>query len=368
VRGWQVLLAGLLLLVLGGCGMRDIDNRFFVVTMGIDAVEGKRGWVEVTLKMAIPKAQLKYGSSDFVLQTAEGPSVGEAINIIEALLDKKPDFGHMKMAIFGERLAKEGLLPYIDWLQRSQNIQKICWMAIGKPSPKEVLSFVPKSERMPSHFLYLNFTDSGKEVAMIAVEHLFSFYREVLEEGIDPVLPLVEVTPKGMRIESTMMFHDDKLVFRLDRNETKLFNVMKGQIPKRVLQIEMEERTEYQTLNLIIDQASSSFDIQESAEPKIGVNIELQGKIEEMIPYQQVTDPVRRDLEKMTDKTVKQKAEELLNKLRKAGIDPIGFGLKYRSRHFGSTEEEMKKWQELYKDITFDVKPRTKINSSGNLR
>ncbi|MCM3726878.1 hypothetical protein M3226_14400 [Neobacillus cucumis] len=42
--------------VLGGCGFKDIDKRFFVVSIGVDAAKASSKKYLVSLKFAVPGA------------------------------------------------------------------------------------------------------------------------------------------------------------------------------------------------------------------------------------------------------------------------------------------------------------------------
>ena len=49
--------------------------------------------------------------------------------------------------------------------------------------------------------------------------------------------------------------------------------------------------------------------------------------------------------------------------MQKANIDPIGFGLHYRGRHFEKDDWEM--WQRLYPNIKFKVNVDINISDTG---
>ncbi|MDP4091593.1 MAG: Ger(x)C family spore germination C-terminal domain-containing protein, partial [Bacillota bacterium] len=64
---------------------------------------------------------------------------------------------------------------------------------------------------------------------------------------------------------------------------------------------------------------------------------------------------------------LQKKVTALLKKIQGEGLDPIGFGLHYRSRHWNN-DTEWDTWQKLYPDIRFTVQAKVKIQSTGLIR
>jgi len=52
--------------------------------------------------------------------------------------------------------------------------------------------------------------------------------------------------------------------------------------------------------------------------------------------------------EKVTSKNMEKRAQRLFEKFQDAGVDPIGFGLRFRVIHSGSREDKMRQWNALY--------------------
>ncbi|MDQ1003214.1 hypothetical protein QFZ28_003614 [Neobacillus niacini] len=50
-------------------------------------------------------------------------------------------------------------------------------------------------------------------------------------------------------------------------------------------------------------------------------------------------------------------------KMQKENVDPIGFGLRYRSRNMGN--DDWKTWQKLYPTIKFKVNIDINISDTG---
>lgn len=359
------LIAALFLIGGTACGSKDIDKRYFVISMGFD--EGEKGKTAVTVKLAVPKGRLRHGSSEFVMMTKEDETIEGALNQIRTLTDKELDFGHMKLAVFSEGLAKKGLNTYVDWMQRSMEVQEICWVALGRPSAQEVLAYKPKSERYPSNNLFLTFDRTGGETDVAVMQYLFSFYRQLTEEGIDPVLPVITLEKQGLGIDHAAAFKKDKQVMLLNEDETRLYNMIKDHI-RRVewsLSFGPEEKIRHAVVS--VRRHPSSYKIREGDKAQIQLQLGIKGVIMEIQPHTKVTPDIRSMVEEKLKGKLETELKDLMMKFQKAGIDPIGYGIRYRSRHWGGADE-MKAWEGLYPKAVFQIQAKVSLPDNGAMK
>jgi spore germination protein KC len=75
-------------LVLSACGFKDIDKRFFVVSIGVDAAKDHTKKYLVSLKFAVPGPS-KDSPNEYQIVTQEADSISEAVRIIKTKLIKK---------------------------------------------------------------------------------------------------------------------------------------------------------------------------------------------------------------------------------------------------------------------------------------
>lgn len=354
----------LLLSLLAGCGAKDIDKRYFVVSMGIDPAQGKPDWIAVSLKLAIPKSKTTHGSSEFVMMTMEDPTISGAVNRIKTLVDKELDFGHMKLVVFGEEMAKKGIMPYLDWMQRHRDIQKICWMALGIPNAKEVLEEKPTSERYPSNNLFLTFGYTGSESDLALSEYLFAFYREVTEPGVDPVMPIIRKVSQGLAIDSSAAFKDDKLAFPMTPAETRVYSILKGFVRKPLLTVEFQEKDPFAYAAIMGGRVYAAYRITEGVTPAAEIELRFKGIMSEVQPHGQITGEKLRLIEAAAGDKLNKQTESFLKKCQEKGIDPVGFGLRYRSTHWNN-DQEQEMWKKLYPELVFKITSKVKIESPG---
>jgi spore germination protein KC len=66
-------------LSLYGCGFKDIDKRFFAVSIALDEPEDKAKKYAVTVRLAIPSPEEKFGANQSILVTEESDTVADPI-------------------------------------------------------------------------------------------------------------------------------------------------------------------------------------------------------------------------------------------------------------------------------------------------
>ncbi|WCK56534.1 Ger(x)C family spore germination protein [Aneurinibacillus sp. Ricciae_BoGa-3] len=357
------LLCGLIALsLLCSCGFKDIDKRFFVMSIGIDQGKKKKDYYLVTLKLAVPTTQ-KEGKDEFVLLSQEEPTITQAIRKIKAKVDKELDFAHAKTIVLGDALADKGVGDAVDWLMRRRDIQKIAWVGIGRPSAASVLKVKPKSERLPSQSLILFFGRTGTETPYVISQYLFAFRRDLTERGINAKLPVIQTRGSdGFIVDKASIFGNTKRAITLTPEETKVLNTFIEVTGKT--NIKVARPGEYFVVDA--ERVKSTFKINEtpSGKPLIDVTVAVQGTIEEAhikVSWTKLT-----DYEKMAASEIERRMTDFLTKIQKHNVDPVGFGLRYRARH--SDPNKWERWQQLYPQADFRVNANVRLETTGLLK
>ncbi|MDC3412403.1 Ger(x)C family spore germination protein [Aquibacillus sp. 3ASR75-11] len=352
----------LMLTVFTGCGLKDIDKRFFVIGIGLDQPEDEDNKIKVSLKLAIPPKE-SGKSAEFQVLTAETETITEAVRTIKSKVDKELDFGHTKIIVLGQKLVQNDVRFVFDWLQRRRDIQKIAFITVGKPSGLEVLNVKPPSETLPADSLILPFGQGGVESPSVVQQKLYQFYQKTTERGLDPILPIVEAKKEYFDIKQAGVFNKKKLKVELSKEETKMFNMINTGLEHTDVKIKRDNKTAM----VAVEKASADYDIVQGKKPSIQMNIDIEGIVEEQTSRDPVTEKALQKYEKAGSKEVKATALSLLKKLQKENVDPIGFGLRYRSRSWNN-DTEWEEWQSIYPTIDFKVKVDFKLLTPGIIK
>jgi len=347
--------------LLSGCGFRDIDKRFFVVEMGID--KGENEPYKISLKLAIPSPKMEPGDSKSQIITAEGDSISATVRRMKSMIDKELDFGHTKVFVFGKPFMKENFRQSLDWMARRRDIQGVAFVAIGSPDAETVLHVKPPSERLPGNALILSFTREGTDSPFIMSEYWFDLYRKIKGFGKNPTLPIITAEKETFDISKVAVISEGKSKLELDAPDTEILNQLVRHLQRFVLKGDFKGKP----FEMSVDQFRKHYRIVTPADgsPYIEMNILIKGEIEESaVPlFEQDWGALERNLEE----NQKQRYVEVLEKLRAANVDPVGFGVRYRAtRHAPDTEWE--DWQRIYPHIQFHVRVKVELKGTGIIK
>ncbi|REE82705.1 Ger(x)C family germination protein [Paenibacillus taihuensis] len=362
----RILLLTVMLLSLagltGGCGFKDIDKRFFVVAIGIDPpAEGAKGY-KVTLRLAVPSPKVEPGAAKSRVETIQATTIAEGVRLLKSHVDKELDFGHCKLLLFGEELVKKDFRAPMQWFARRRDIQSVAYVAIGKPDANSILNVEPSSERLPGNAIFLTFGHGGTESSYTLYTYLFDLLRRAGERGLDPILPIMRVENNGYVVTRLGLLDKSKLVTVLNPQETEMFNQIRYEFKKSTVAASFGG----QNMVMSVDGISSKTKIVRTNEGYVlRLRLKIKGIFEEA-PIG-VYDQDWKKLEQTFNAQVEQEAERLLKKVQQAGVDPFGFGLKFRATHAGS-EKTWKAWESIYPRLKFDVKANVIIEGSGIIR
>lgn len=349
--------------LLAGCGFKDIDKRVFVTGIGVDPSEKEEGGYKVTLKLSLPVASIKSTTGpnyEYLVYDAE--TLAEAVRILETHTDKILEFGHAKVIVINESLLQGNVKDFMDYFMRRGDIQLIAWVAAAKTSAESILRTEPAAESAVSSTLINFFGSSGTESPFITSTYLYEFRRDMLADGIDVVLPLVEATEdkKELVINKSLIVNEKTKPFELSAVQSKYYNSLKNGMSG------FSYKAEKGDLTLIIDMEKIKTNykiVTNNGDPtSIEMNVKMIGVVGQSNENLSLKNLKKYD--KIASKEIKDKIEEFLTTVQEKGLDPIGFGLRYRTMMLYN-KNTVAKWKEVYPDLPIDVHVDVSLKSTG---
>lgn len=363
-----LMCAFFLLIPLQGCKFKDLDLKLFIVAMGIDVSENDPDKLNVTVKIAVPLGDPKDAEERTIFLTEEATTISEAVRRMKSRTDKELDFGHCKALIFGEDYARKDVRQTIDWMLRRRDIQLLLLTAVGKPTAKEVLAIQPKTERLPGNALFLALSLDGTESPFIVpAAYSFILDRNKEEIGSDPILPVVEAKGKEeFDVDKAYLFDKTKAVMMLEPEETRIYNML------RDLNVKTSMDVKFKGVNYAYNfyRFSSKYKLTTTKEgsPCLNYKLNIHGSIEENSQGTTISQSELKEISLAAQERMNSQVEKVLQKIHKSGTDPLGWGLRYRARHWNSVAEEEKAWDDLYPQLTFKVSSKVEIKYTGMIR
>ena len=364
----SILITQLVLFSSGCSSTKEIDKRAFVACIGIDKGERDMHRFKITLTIALPEKQMV----DYFNLTAESNTLAEAIELIKTQSSKDIDFSYAKVILFGKSLAAEDLSIAMDWLMRIKEIQTISFVAIGEPSSKSVLDKRAELQKKSSknllsmNSLILAFDGTGIETNFITQVYLFDFYRSMTELGITPFLPVIKIQEDHFKIDQLALLEKDKTLkvkTILTSNETQIFNMIYKNRNNLMLDINTSQRDFVMRVPKV--KHRYSINSTNKSHPKLQYNVNIDGIIAESTTTQV---PINlNSCEELSSEVLKNQIIKLLKKLQAENLDPIGFGLRYRSRNWNNSTK-LEDWNSLYSNIDYEINLKINLESAGLIK
>lgn len=236
-------------MVLSGCWQRaELNETAFVIGMGIDKAEKGMGY-KVTLQIVIPSSissQATGGSGGgavpIVTTTETVPTIYETQRKYSLGNSRNIYYGHIRVLVIGEALARDGIGETLDVFIRSREPRSDFYVMVAKETTAEnVLKILTPVNKLPANKLFESLDKSHRLSAKTAAIPLNRFIEDLINRGMNPVLTGVKVIgnveeggsennlkhstpPTQTMYDNVAVFRKDKMVGWLDDVETIGYN------------------------------------------------------------------------------------------------------------------------------------------------
>lgn len=364
VSAWAFLL---LVIGLTGCwDVQDITNRAYITAIGLDhAREGAAGEYKVSFEIVLPnKLFERSGDQKATLnQTIEAPSIGTAVERLQARISRPLSLAHLRVLLIGETLAKEkNFLDIADFFQRNPNIQKrIRLLFVQKAEAEDILETKP---------IYENYI-ARELVSMSQVDYAQSRNTSFL----DFVAELRAKDGKGFGMRGLVSSEENLLIRHggaifdqwrlrgwLSSEETEYANWIVGDG-----EFTLDAKREKSTYTYLIDKKSVKITpTQQNGRLGFAVTLKTAGALmQEQGDHVDASKPeALRQLESLFARTIKEQVESAIAKAQKHfHIDYLGFDTALQKSDLRMYQKL--NWSKVFPDLPITVEVKTKISSFG---
>lgn len=186
-----------------GCADKNEPNNIaFVTAVGIDRSKTNKENYDITFQIANP-TQISGGASEEggqggeIIQniTVEAPTVYAGIDTANFIMSKMISLSHVKLFVFSEEIAKEGIADITETMTRSEEIRPNVYLAVAKNSSKEYLESVkPSAEINPAKYYQAKFDKEMHGGIPKCTNNSFYFYQKTSEKNaVMPIASKIEI-------------------------------------------------------------------------------------------------------------------------------------------------------------------------------
>jgi spore germination protein KC len=377
---------------LTGCWDRFEPNVLGVVSIAAFDMEPESGLLRVYAQLANPLggggqqdggggggggAQ---GSSPIWVVESMGHTVREAIKNMELISTRKLLWTHVEVVLFSEELAREGLRPVLDYIDREHQLRPISRPFVVQGDLRRLLEAQFPLEQVGGTAISKQFFSVRGETSFIPdVESIVMLLRHLSQPGLELILPRLVVlaeegekegNPAGktnpVRISGAGVFRGDKLVGFLDDKETAGYLWLTGKITRRALVLKCPG-SEGDFLTVDVYEAAVKLRPEiKGDEVRFKVSVTAGGRI---LDFACPDFPSRREfissLNRRMAAAIRQEIADSLEKARELESDIFGLGnIIYRTRN-GDWRRLGRRWQEIFPRVAVDIEVEAKVLEHG---
>ena len=375
-----IVISALLIIVaaLSGCAQiamsrAEIDKLFITRIFSVDEAPG--GKVKITLTT---KSLSTGGGGQQPVQkgesvVSEGDTIFEAVRNLLVYSDKKPNFGHTEYILFGEAIARKGILPYLDFFTRQNDIRNSAKLYIVKGDTADSLVKKTNASKM---FV-------GDRISRIEEDApLTSFFSTVTlneallildNKNIATFIPFIEVTNTmsseekqdkyDVLIRGYAIFRDDKLSYFTPREESRGINWIMNRIGSGAILVKNKSGEET-SLEIISSNVKILPKI-EGDELHCTVDISFTTNIGEVMGNESITAIGSiKYLKVQQEKAIKKEVENAVRIAQKDNSDRFGIITKFTLKYPMMRDYFKKNWKDLFPDVKFEIKVKSNIKGT----
>ncbi|GKU26848.1 Ger(x)C family spore germination protein [Clostridium folliculivorans] len=382
---FKIISAILVSINLVGCwGAREPSQISIVTALGIDKEDDR---YLVTVQILNPgEIALNKNSVGTPVTTyrMEGKTIEEAVRRLSLEIPRNIFLGHLRLLVFGEDLAREGVGKTLDYLLRNTEIRSDFYITVVKgEKATEALNILTPLERIPANKIFFSLEVSEKIWAATATIKLFEFIESLEKDGAEPILTSIFVhgksdigmninnienvdVPTNIQVGPIAAFKGDKLVGWLNDSQSTLINILLGDSKGFLIIVPWVDPNEF--VNLSAEKLSRKIIVEEvMGKPKIKVNIKIKASITEamgIIPIDKPTTVTQ--IEKKTEEYLKLRFSKSTSEIQtQFQTDIFGFGEVIKNERFDLWKNISKDWNEKFPTLPVEYDIDVEVTGTG---
>lgn len=357
------------ILLIGGCAEQKLLEKIGLITLvGYDLDEDGKVVTTAVIRQVDPEFQSMVTTSSAINESSLG-----AMTEINRKTTKKLVQGQMRITLFGETLATEGIRPFLNTLSKNSTTSSGILLAMTEGNSYELLEYP-----------YENINDVGQEIYKLIEQNVdaelvvSTTLHEVVQDyysvGRDIVLPIIERKDEVIEVSGLALFNKDKIVGQLPAKDSFYLLLIRGKfksgkfetsIPGDIFSSNVFNSSESVPVVLDTITSTNKLKLSDHTIPEYELQINLKGRILELdaeVDFDNPKDVVK--LEKAINESLKKDLQSLFEYGQEINSDIFGLGEQYRSqvRKSKLTHES---WHAMYPTAKVNIKVNFKILRSG---
>lgn len=352
---------------LEGCWDQTIYERTgFILQVGIEPSNNNL-LITYTDPVVEPKSKEKveviYGSKENLLREFREDARKISSKMLEA--------GKVQQVLISDSIAAKGINNLLEIFERDPTTSIIAYVVVVEGSPRNLMEKAQSFGDKPRPAFYIHqLIEDNVEQSYVPDTQIHRFTTTFFSPGIDPITPIIKLQydkGKGIEVTGSALFSEDKMVGKIDTNQTLLLLSMMGKAKKSVYVSKHFENPGYNNgkrgCAIGIRKVKRKVNVYlENNIPIADIALNFDGSLNEM-HWNSIPDlEAQKNIEKTLETEIKKSCEQVLTYTQKVHSDPLGIGDIIRAKY--NSYFENVNWKNVYPSVKFNV--NVKLNISGH--
>ncbi len=299
-----------------------------------------------------------------------GHSIDDAVMNLQQQLSSRLFFGHLRVIVVSEEVAKKGISNINDYFHRNSEVRRMAWLLIAKGSAKALMTAAPQLERVPTLYL-MSTLDEAIGMGKFPIDFIGMFWSRSAKKGQEGFLPYVELKKhQNVEIKGIAYFRSDQMVGKSDPIGIGVYMVVKGINPAGYRVLIQIPGTNKEVTTAATHRKSKIDVAIKNGRPVFVVTAAIEINFEEKISGDLLINDMKtiKTIERLQSRQTEQAVEDFIKQTQRVGSDIFGFGEYVRAKkpaYWNRNIKTTEKWQNMYKDVSVEVHLDVRIRRIG---
>lgn len=356
-----------------GCyNSTGIDRQYFIISLGLDI--SSDNLLKISIQIPSPSSGKKAESSgsaqasNYQIYSVEAQTIDEGIAILNNYLNKKINLSHCSALIISEELARQGVETYINTLTNNTELRHSCEIMISDTTAEEILNKIANSGEIFSARLF-DYLSTSSQYTGYTIQSTFGEFFQALDNiYYHPSSIYVTVYNDTVQTNGIAIFKHDSMIGHIDVSNSIAHLIVTNDLNTCTITIDSPfEENEKLDLDIsLYKDTDISIDIINGS-PLISLSIYPEGTIRSSGSiFNYIDDSKITAVENATTSYLEKILKDYLYTIsKKYNSDIVGFEGICQSAYLTKKDFDLIHWEEIFQDSFFDIKLKTKINSSN---
>jgi spore germination protein len=274
------------------------------------------------------------------------------------------EIGQLRMVLFGNEFAKQGIETFIKNLERDPNTGSRMQLGVAEDKAESILE---TSKKLTVPFHLSDKIDQNIKNGNLPKMNLHILLEHIYGEGRDPYLPYFIQEEGEVKIDGLALFKKGKYIDYINLRQAFIVKILMDGTQNGQYQIKIKENQNEGFILLKNLEAKAKYTINQIDRiPNISIDLIINAQIKAAPPWVNLTgDKNILKMENIVDEHFKKEVYDLISLLQELKVDPLGLGDRVRAK---SRNWDYEHFQDIYPQLKITVNTKVKIIQTGILQ